>query len=215
MKLASGTLQIGYLSKMFTGIITAIGTIIDFEKDGDWQIKIKTPWDCQQIALGASIACSGVCLTVIDKGDDWFHVAASQETMNLTTLSKWRTGVNVNLERALAMGDELGGHIVSGHVDGVAKLVSVIAENDSHRLVIKAPSDLSCFIATKGSVTLDGISLTVNDVDGDLFHVNIISHTWQETTLGQRKTGDKLNIEIDMLARYVARLAEATKGQKS
>ncbi|MGC6536331.1 MAG: riboflavin synthase [Candidatus Puniceispirillaceae bacterium] len=199
---------------MFTGIITAIGTITDFEKDGDWQIKIKTPWDCRHIALGASIACSGVCLTVIDKGDDWFHVAASQETMNLTTLHSWQTGVNVNLERALAMGDELGGHIVSGHVDGVAELVSITAENDSHRLVIRAPSDLSHFIATKGSVTLDGVSLTVNDVDGDLFHVNIIAHSWQETTLGQRKVGDMLNIEIDMLARYVARLAEATKGQK-
>ena len=197
---------------MFTGIITAIGTIDHLEKQGDWQLRIKTPWACKDIAIGASIACSGVCLTVTQTGDDWFAVAASQETLDLTTISDWDVGTNINLERALAMGDELGGHIVSGHVDGLAELVSVSPENDSHRLVLRAPSHLSPLIAAKGSVTLDGISLTVNQVDGDLFTINIIEHTWTETTLAQRQLLDNVNLEIDMLARYVARLLEMQKG---
>ena len=159
---------------MFTGIITAMGTIDTIVKDGDWQLVIRTPWACDEIDLGASIACSGVCLTVIERGADWFKVAASAETINLTNLSDWQVGTRINLERALAMGDELGGHIVSGHVDGLAELVEVTPENDSHRLTFRAPNTLSAFIAGKGSVTLDGISLTVNAVDGDLFFVNII-----------------------------------------
>ena len=197
---------------MFTGIITAIGTIDQLEKQGDWQLRIKTPWACKEIALGASIACSGVCLTVIETGDDWFQVAASQETLDLTTIANWQVGTKINLERALAMGDELGGHIVSGHVDGLAELVSITAENDSHRLVLRAPSSRAPFIAAKGSVTLDGISLTVNKVDGALFTINIIEHTWTQTTLAERQLSDKVNLEIDMLARYVARLLDMQKG---
>ncbi len=196
---------------MFTGIITAMGTIDTIVKDGDWQLVIRTPWACDEIDLGASIACSGVCLTVIERGADWFKVAASAETINLTNLSDWQVGTRINLERALAMGDELGGHIVSGHVDGLAELVEVTPENDSHRLTFRAPNTLSAFIAGKGSVTLDGISLTVNAVDGDLFFVNIIEHTWANTTLFGRVAGDKINLEIDMLARYVARLLDHQK----
>ena len=197
---------------MFTGIITAIGTIDHLEKQGDWQLRIKTPWDCREIALGASIACSGVCLTVTETGDDWFAVAASQETLDLTTISSWQVGTKINLERALAMGEELGGHIVSGHVDGLAELISITPENDSHRLVLRAPSSLAPFIAAKGSVTLDGISLTVNQVDDTLFTINIIEHTWAQTTLAERQLLDKVNLEIDMLARYVARLLDMQKG---
>ncbi len=196
---------------MFTGIITAIGTITSLEKQGDWQMVIATPWDCKAIDLGASIACSGVCLTVTETGDDWFKVAASKETIDVTSLSDWQVGGQINLERALAMGDELGGHIVSGHVDGLAELQDISAENDSHRLTLCAPHDLAGFIAGKGSVTLDGISLTVNKTDGDLFYVNIIEHTWSNTTLSDRKIGDKINLEIDMLARYVARLLDHQK----
>lgn len=196
---------------MFTGIITAIGTIDSITKDGDWQMVIRTPWACEAIDLGASIACSGVCLTVIETGADWFKVAASAETLDLTSISDWREGTRINLERALAMGDELGGHIVSGHVDGLAELIEVTPENDSHRLVFRAPHDLAGFIAGKGSITLDGISLTVNKVEGDLFFVNIIEHTWSNTTLIDRKVTDKINLEIDMLARYVARLLEHQK----
>lgn len=196
---------------MFTGIITAIGTIDSIAKDGDWQMVIRAPWACQAIDMGASIACSGVCLTVIETGEDWFKVAASAETLDLTSISDWQEGTRINLERALAMGDELGGHIVSGHVDGLAELIEVTPENDSHRLVFRAPHDLAGFIAGKGSVTLDGISLTVNKVEGDLFFVNIIEHTWSNTTLIDRKVTDKINLEIDMLARYVARLLEHQK----
>ena len=198
---------------MFTGIITAIGTIDSIVKDGDWQMVIRTPWDCRAIDLGASIACSGVCLTVTAKGDDWFKVAASQETLDLTNIATWQKGTRINLERALAMGDELGGHIVSGHVDGLSELVDVTPENDSHRMTFRAPHDLAGFIAGKGSVTLDGISLTVNKVDGDLFYVNIIEHSWSNTTLFDRKQGDTVNLEIDMLARYVARLLEHQKAR--
>ena len=196
---------------MLTGIITALGKIDKIVKDGDWQITIRTPWACEEIAIGASIACSGVCLTVMATGDDWFHVAASQETWDVTIVSQWQEGTLINLERALAMGDELGGHIVSGHVDGLAELIQIVPENDSHRLRFRAPTNLAGFIAAKGSVTLDGISLTVNDVEGDEFGVNIIQHTWQNTTLGHRSQGDKVNLEIDMLARYVARLIEHKK----
>ena len=198
---------------MFTGIITAIGTIKSLEKQGDWQMVIDTPWDCKAISLGASIACSGVCLTVTETGDSWFRVAASLETISLTSIANWQTGTRINLERALAMGDELGGHIVSGHVDGLARLEALAPENDSHRLTFRAPPELAGFIATKGSVTLDGISLTVNHVDDDLFYVNIIEHTWSNTTLCDRTIGDSVNLEIDMLARYVARLLDHQKAQ--
>lgn len=198
---------------MFTGIITAIGTIDKLDKQGDWQMVVRTPWACQEIDLGASIACSGVCLTVIDRGDDWFKVAASQETLDLTSIAGWQEGTRINLERALAMGDELGGHIVSGHVDGLAEVIDITPENDSHRISLRAPHELSAFIAAKGSVTLDGISLTVNKVSGDDFFVNIIEHSWRNTTLADRKAGDVVNLEIDMLARYVARLLEHQKAQ--
>lgn len=196
---------------MFTGIITAMGKIEALVQEGDWQITISTPWACDEIDLGASIACSGVCLTVTKRKDNWFQVAASQETLDLTTISEWQVGTKINLERALAMGDELGGHIVSGHVDGLAELVSVKAENDSHRMIFEAPEALAGFIAAKGSVTLDGISLTVNEVDGRRFAVNIIAHSWENTTLSARKAHDSVNLEIDMLARYVARLLEHQK----
>ena len=198
---------------MFTGIITAIGTVSSIETDGDWQFVIKTPWDCDGIDLGASIACSGVCLTVTETGANWFKVAASKETLDLTTLSDWQVGTSINLERALAMGDELGGHIVSGHVDGLAQLLSVTPENNSHRLVLRAPEALAGFIAAKGSVTLDGVSLTVNAVEGTSFHINLISHSWENTTLSLRKPHDKINLEIDMLARYVARLLDHQKAR--
>ena len=198
---------------MFTGIITAIGTIDKLVKDGDWQITISTPWACHDIELGASIACSGVCLTVLETGEDWFRIAASQETWDVTAVSSWQVGTKVNLERALAMGDELGGHIVSGHVDGLAELLDITPENDSHRLALRAPTELAGFIAAKGSVTLDGISLTVNDVENEVFHVNIIEHTWLHTTLHERNIGDQINLEIDMLARYVARMIAYQKAQ--
>lgn len=199
---------------MFTGIITAIGTVDNITKEGDWQLVIRTNWACEDIALGASIACSGVCLTVTQTGADWFKVAASQETLDKTTISSWSVGTTINLERALAMGDELGGHIVSGHVDGLAQLLDVTPENDSHRLRLRAPASLAGFIAGKGSVTLDGISLTVNEVEDDIFTINIIEHTWQNTTLAMRQPQDELNLEIDMLARYVARLMDYQKTQQ-
>ena len=190
---------------MFTGIITSVGHVARLEKSGDWKIRIAGLAPTQGLSLGASVACSGVCLTVLDLADDWFDVEASGETLSKTTLSGWQEGTPVNLERALALGDELGGHIVSGHVDGLAELTAVTPVGDSHHLRFKAPAELAGFIAQKGSVALDGVSLTINDVDGAHFEVNIISHTWSATTLGQRKAGDKVSIEVDMLARYVAR----------
>ena len=193
---------------MFTGIITDIGTIKEIASKGDWRLTIQTTYPTDGIALGASIACSGICLTVTDKGDDWFAVEASEETRSRTTLGTWEEGMRINLERALKLGDELGGHLVSGHVDGVATILSITPDHDSHRLTIGAPDDLQYFIAEKGSVTLDGISLTVNKVDGAQFEVNIIPHTWEHTTLHEKKAGDSLNLEIDQLARYLARLNE-------
>lgn len=196
---------------MFTGIITATGEVAAIEKSGDWRFRIAAPWDCAAIDLGASIACSGVCLTVIARDSTSFDVEASAETLGLTTLGSWQTGSHVNLERALKMGDELGGHIVSGHVDGLAELVEMRKEGASHRLVLACPDGMKAYVARKGSVALDGISLTVNEVDDNHFGVNIIAHTWQETTLSERRIGDKLNFEADMLARYVARLADVKK----
>jgi len=201
---------------MFTGIVTDIGTVRGVEARGDTRFVIGTAYDMTKVATGASIACSGCCLTVTDKGrdadGDWFAVDASAETLSLTTAQGWQAGTRLNLERALKVGDELGGHIVSGHVDGVARVVSATSEGDSLRLVFEASDALARFIAPKGSVTLDGASLTVNEVDGARFGVNIIPHTQQETTLGALQPGDAVNLEIDVLARYVARLEEARSG---
>ena len=191
---------------MFTGIISAIGRIDDIQKPGDWRLRITTPWDCAKIDLGGSIACSGVCLTVIERDADWFAVEVSAESLSRTTIGTWQAGTQINLERALRLGDELGGHIVSGHVDGLAIIDQITRSGDSHELKISVPDALSKFIAEKGSVSLDGISLTVNAIEGSRFGVNIIDHTWGHTTLGHATIGQHLNLEIDMLARYVSRL---------
>jgi riboflavin synthase len=197
---------------MFTGIITDVGTVQLITKRGDTTIKIATVYDPSAIAIGASIACSGPCLTVIAKGgkegDAWFSVEASAETLSKTTVGGWAVGSKVNLERSLKVGEEIGGHIVSGHVDGVGDVVSVTPEGDSVRYKIKAPKQLAKFIAAKGSIAIEGTSLTVNEVDGNTFGVNIIPHTAKVTSWGGVKAGDKVNIEIDMLARYLARLKE-------
>ena len=191
---------------MFTGIITHIGDVARIDKlRGDRRIFIKTTMNVAEIAKGASVACSGCCLTVVDKDKDWMAFDVSAETLSKTVIGSWDVGTRVNLERSLKVGDELGGHIVSGHVDGLATLISITPEGDSHRLRFDVPKSLALFVAGKGSVALDGISLTVNEVEGSVFGVNIIPHTWTYTTLGQRKIGDSLNMEVDMLARYVAR----------
>jgi riboflavin synthase len=191
---------------MFTGIVADIGKVRRIDVEGDLRAVIDTGLEMSSVGLGASVACSGVCLTVVDRGDRWFSVQVSRETLDRTTLANWRGGTRVNLERSLRLGDELGGHLVYGHVDGLATVASIDAEGDSHRIVVEAPRDLSRYIAAKGSVALDGVSLTVNAVDGERFGVNIIPHTWTHTTFGERRTGDRLNLEVDMLARYVARL---------
>ena len=196
---------------MFTGIVTDIGAVRALERRGDLRARIGTRYDTAGIDIGASIACSGVCLTVVDLGEDWFDVEISAETLDKTTLGTWREGSRINLERALKVGDELGGHIVSGHVDGLAVSVEMRPEGDSVRYTFDAPESLARFIAPKGSVTLDGTSLTVNEVDGSRFGVNLIPHTQEVTTWGASKVGDNVNLEIDTLARYVARLAEMTK----
>jgi riboflavin synthase len=198
---------------MFTGIVTALGTLREIRPLGgglDMRLVIHAPWpDTASIAIGASIACSGCCLTAVELGPDWFAVDASQETLSRTTMGRWVVGGRVNLERSLKMGDELGGHLVSGHVDGVGQALSARMENASMRWEFRAPRDLARFIAEKGSVAIDGVSLTVNAVSGDTFGVNIIPHTAQVTSFGTLKPGDPVNLEIDMLARYVARLADA------
>lgn len=194
---------------MFTGIITDIGRVKSIEVRGDTWIAVETGFDTAAIDIGASIACSGPCLTVVEKGPGWFAVEASAETLARTTLGEWREGTRVNLERALKVGDELGGHIVSGHVDGVARILDTNQEGDSVRYEFEAPEALKGLIAPKGSVALDGVSLTVNAVDGARFGVNIISHTREYTTFDERGKGDKVNLEADMLARYVGRLLDA------
>ena len=199
---------------MFTGIITDVGTVGALERRGDLRAVIQTGFDTSGIDDGASIACSGACLTVVDKGPSWFAVDVSKETLDCTTLGTWTEGRRINLERSLCMGDELGGHMVSGHVDGVATLLSTVEEGDSRRLRIQAPNGLARFIAPKGSVAVDGISLTVNEVEDETFGVNIIPHTWQNTTLGDTEPGSKFNLEIDMLARYVARLTEQMEAER-
>lgn len=194
---------------MFTGIITDVGTVSSVARNGDMRARIATGYDTATIDIGASIASDGVCLTVVDLGPDWYEVDISAETLSKTNLGGWAEGKRVNLERALKVGDELGGHIVSGHVDGVAEVVSVTVEGDSTRVQFRAPEALAKFIAPKGSVALNGTSLTVNEVEGTLFGVNLIAHTKEVTTWGQVARGDAVNLEIDTLARYVARLAEA------
>ena len=193
---------------MFTGIITDIGTVRAVRKAGDTRFEITTGYDLGTVDMGASIACNGCCLTVIEKGPDWFAIQASAETLSKTTLGDWATGTRINLERALKIGDELGGHIVSGHVDGLGEIVSITPEGDSQRFRFRVPHELARFIAPKGSVAIDGTSLTVNEVEGNVFGVNIIPHTQTVTTWGTMKVGQRVNIEIDMLARYVARLSE-------
>ncbi|HSK41066.1 MAG TPA: riboflavin synthase [Arenibaculum sp.] len=195
---------------MFTGIVTDVGRIVAVERRGDTLFKIASSFDAAGIRIGASIACGGVCLTVTElqraPGGSTFTVSVSAETLDCTTAGAWREGSEINLERALRVGDELGGHIVSGHVDGVAEVLAIRPEGDSHRMRLRAPAELSRFVAPKGSVALDGVSLTVNDVEGDVFGINVIPHTWTCTTLGRCGEGDRINMEIDMLARYVARL---------
>ncbi|WP_223423273.1 riboflavin synthase [Tateyamaria pelophila] len=193
---------------MFTGIVTDIGTVTELTQEGDLRARIATSYDTSGIDMGASIASDGVCLTVVDLGPDWYDVQISAETVSKTNLSAWSLGKRVNLERALRVGDELGGHIVSGHVDGVAEVVSVVDEGDSTRVQLRAPEDLARFIAPKGSVALNGTSLTVNEVQGPVFGINFIPHTKDVTTWGDVAVGDMVNLEIDTLARYVARLAE-------
>jgi riboflavin synthase len=199
---------------MFTGIITDVGDVVAVRPRGEGlhRLKIACNYDRASIADGASIACSGVCLTVVGTGEEdgrtWFAADAAAETLNVTTVARWRHGTRVNLERALKHGDELGGHIVSGHVDGIAEVIAREEGTDSARLALRAPKALARFIATKGSVALDGISLTVNAVDGDTFSVLIIPHTLHVTTLGTIGVGDAVNLEVDTLARYAARLME-------
>ena len=194
---------------MFTGIVTDIGIITALDQQGDLRARIQTGYDTAGIDMGASIASDGVCLTVVDLGPDWYDVQVSAETVNMTNVGGWTVGKRVNLERALKVGDELGGHIVSGHVDGVAEVVSIVDEGDSTRVQLRAPDDLARFIASKGSVALNGTSLTVNEVQGNIFGINFIPHTKDVTTWGDVALGDAVNLEIDTLARYVARLAEA------
>jgi len=197
---------------MFTGIITDIGEVLRVEMRGDLHARVGTTYDMDTVDLGASIACNGICLTVVDKGQGWFDVDISAESIAKTNIVQgnvaWPVGTRLNLERALKLGDELGGHIVSGHVDGVAKVVSAIEEGESTRFVFEAPEGLARFIAPKGSVALNGTSLTVNDVEGCRFGVNIIPHTKENTTWQAVKAGDIVNLEIDTLARYVARLKD-------
>ena len=194
---------------MFTGIVTDVGRIRQVEQRGDLRARIATKYDTTRVDIGASIACDGVCLTVVALGPDWFDVDISAETVSKTNLSAWTEGRRVNLERALKVGDELGGHIVSGHVDGLAEVVGLRDEGDSTRVTLRAPKDLARFIASKGSVALNGTSLTVNEVSGCDFGINFIPHTKEVTTWGDVALGDMVNLEIDTLARYVARLAEA------
>ena len=198
---------------MFTGIVTDVGTVIAAEQRGDLRLRIRTGYDLGSVDLGASISCSGVCLTVVDKGEDWFAVDVSAETVSRTASEMWREGARLNLERSLRMGDELGGHIVTGHVDSVGEVIGICPEGDSRKIGVRVGRELAPAIAKKGSIALDGVSLTVNDVrdaeDGTHFSVNVIPHTAQETTLGDLAEGKQLNVEIDVIARYLDRMIAA------
>ena len=196
---------------MFTGIVTDVGTVRSAEQRGDLRLVIETSYDMDTVELGASIACSGACLTVVDKGEDWFAVDLSGETVSKTASDHWREGARLNLERSLRLGDEIGGHIVTGHVDAVGTVVDVTPEGDSKRVAIAVPRSLGSMIAAKGSVALDGVSMTVNEVgDGEdgtsRFTVNVIPHTAQHTTLGELAANQQLNVEVDVLARYIDRM---------
>lgn len=202
---------------MFTGIITDVGTIMSVEQRGDTRIIVRTGYDMATVELGASIACSGVCLTVIDKsGPDapnWFAADVSGETLARTAQGQWTEGRRLNLERALKIGDELGGHIVTGHVDGIGEVVSIDPEGGSHRVAIACTADIAPFIASKGSITVDGVSLTVNSVidqpgGGAVFGLNIIPHSWQVTAFADMAVGNAVNLEIDVLARYLSRMRD-------
>jgi len=198
---------------MFTGIVTDVGTVRKAEQRGDLRLVIASGYDTATIGLGASIACSGVCLTVVDKGEDWFAVDLSAETVSRTAAGLWREGATLNLERSLRMGDELGGHIVTGHVDAVGNVVEAAPEGDSVRIVVEVSKNLAPMIAQKGSIALDGVSLTVNTVEdapeSARFSINLIPHTAKETTFGQIAAGRQLNVEIDVLARYIDRMLAA------
>ena len=204
---------------MFTGIVTDVGTVRSAEQRGDLRLVIACGYDMDSVELGASIACSGACLTVVDKGDDWFAVDVSGETVAKTAADRWREGARLNLERSLRLGDELGGHIVTGHVDAVGEVVGVTPEGDSKRVEIAVPRALGPMIATKGSVALDGASMTVNQVrdaedETTLLSVNLIPHTAQHTTLGELTEGRQLNVEVDVLARYIDRMLAARAHQE-
>ncbi|MEJ6790423.1 riboflavin synthase [Brevundimonas sp. BR2-1] len=194
---------------MFTGIVTDIGRVRSVRQtERDRRYEIETAWDTAGIDLGASVSHAGCCLTVTEKGPGWFAVEVSGETLSKTSLGDWAEGRRVNLERAAKLGDEMGGHVVSGHVDGLGRVAAIEPEGGSHRVHIEVPAPLHRFIAPKGSITVDGVSLTVNGVEGQRFDVNLIPHTWDATTLGGLKVGDAVNLEIDMLARYLARWQE-------
>lgn len=200
---------------MFTGIVTDLGTVRAIEPAGtgrDLRLVIATAWDTAAIPPGASVACNGCCLTVVETGPGTLAFTASAETLARTTIGRWRPGQAVNLERALKLGEEVGGHLVQGHIDGVGAVAAVTPEGGSLRMRIRPPPDLMPFIAPKGSIAVDGVSLTVNDVDADAFGVNIIPHTAAVTTFGRLKPGDPVNIEVDLIARYLARLIEARGG---
>lgn len=201
---------------MFTGIITDIGVIKSVTRGtqgewGDTRMDVTCTYDTSSIDIGASISHSGACMTVIEKGSDWFAVEVSDESLSKTTMGEWGQGTKINLERALTGKDEMGGHMVTGHVDGVGTLVALEEIAGSHKLRFEAPADMAFGIAPKGSITIDGVSLTVNEVEGQAFEVNIIPHTWQVTTLGKLQIGSKVNLEIDLIARYVARYLEHMK----
>jgi riboflavin synthase len=194
---------------MFTGIVTDVGRVRAVrETNRDRRFEIETSFDLGTLDIGASVSHAGCCLTVVEKGPDWFAVEVSGETLAMSTLDGWAEGRRVNLERAARVGDELGGHIVSGHVDGFGEVLSIESEGGSHRVRIRVPKPLHRFIAPKGSITVEGVSLTVNEVEDDVFGVNLIPHTWDVTTLGELKPGARVNLEIDMLARYLARWRE-------
>jgi riboflavin synthase len=194
---------------MFTGIVTDVGRVRAVrETNRDLRFEIETKFELSTVDMGASISHAGCCLTVVEKGDGWFAVEVSGETLAMTSLGEWTEGRSVNLERAARVGDELGGHIVSGHVDGVGEVISIESDGGSHRVQVRVPRPLHRYIASKGSIAIEGVSLTVNEVEDDVFGVNLIPHTWDVTTLGTLQVGSKVNLEIDMLARYLARWRE-------